>query len=165
MSINWHYFKVMNRTPRTLIPKAATGSIKDLYDFTGFKADSRQQTRAGRSWRPDELRLKSHEDLHKLWYVLLKEKNKLKSDFLMSRQLGQMFYGFAELLKVRLSMARLLTIVNERKKLRNEYRRHLEDEYIASKKAEEKAAEIARIGKLKEEGVKVPLSEEELKQK
>jgi len=31
-------------------------------------------------------------------------------------------------------MARLLTIVNERKKLRNEYRKVLEDEYIAKKK-------------------------------
>ncbi len=34
-------------------------------------------------------------------------------------------------------MARLLTVVNERKKLRNEYRKHLEDEYIAQKKSEE----------------------------
>lgn len=33
-----------------------------------------------------------------------------------------MFYGDSHLLKVRLSMARLLTVVNERKKLRNEYR-------------------------------------------
>jgi len=39
--------------------------------------------------------------------------------------------------KVRLSQQRLLTIVNERKKLRNEYRKHLEDEFIAGKKAEE----------------------------
>lgn len=39
--------------------------------------------------------------------------------------------------KVRLSQQRLLTVVNERKKLRNEYRKHLEDEYIAGKKAEE----------------------------
>ena len=39
--------------------------------------------------------------------------------------------------KVRLSQQRLLTVVNERKKLRNEYRKHLEDEYIAEKKAEE----------------------------
>jgi len=38
-----------------------------------------------------------------------------------------MFYGHSDLVKVRLTMARLLTIVNERKKLRNEYRKHLED--------------------------------------
>ena len=34
-------------------------------------------------------------------------------------------------------MARLLTVVNERKKIRNEYRAYLEDEYIAMNKKEE----------------------------
>jgi len=101
--------------------------------------------------------LKSHDDLHKLWYVLLKEKNKLKSDLLLSQQLGQQFYGFSELLKVRLSMSRLLTIVNERKKLRNEYRRHLEDEYIErQKKAEQES--------INAEGKEKILNEEEVKE-
>ncbi len=77
------------------------------------------------------MRLRDHDDLHKLWYVLLKEKNKLKSDFLMCKQMQQVFYGHNDLTKVALSMARLLTVVNERKKLRNEYRIHLENEYIA----------------------------------
>ncbi len=101
--------------------------------------------------------MKSHDDLHKLWYVLLKEKNKLKSDLLLSQQLGQQFYGFSELLKVRLSMSRLLTIVNERKKLRNEYRRHLEDEYIErQKKAEQES--------INAEGKEKVLNEEEVKE-
>jgi hypothetical protein len=39
-----------------------------------------------------------------------------------------------DLIKVRLSMARLLTVVNERKKLRSEYRKSLEDDYIEMKK-------------------------------
>lgn len=127
MSINWHYFKAMNRRPNIVYPKATTGTVNDLYSLTGFQADTRKLGQTGRPWRAEELRLKNHDDLHKLWYVLLKEKNKLKSDFLMSKQLGQMFYGHSDLLKVKLSMARLLTIVNERKKLRNEYRKHLED--------------------------------------
>lgn len=72
-----------------------------------------------------------------------------------------MFYGYSDIIKVRMSMARLLTVVNERKKLRSEYRRILEDEYIARKKAEEKAAEVDRIEKLREQGVKTELTEDE----
>ena len=113
------------------------GTQKDLNSFTDFMADERKRGKIGRSWRPEELRLKSDEDLHKLWYVLLIEKNKLKSDSLMCIQLGQFFYGNSNLIKVRLSMARLLTVVNERKKLRNEYRKYLEDQYIDKKKQEE----------------------------
>jgi hypothetical protein len=41
MSINWHYFKVINRRPLVVFPKAATGTVKDIYELTGFKADQR----------------------------------------------------------------------------------------------------------------------------
>ena len=87
--------------------------------------------------------MKSHDDLHKLWYVLLKEKNKLKSDFLMAKQLRGQYFGFNDMQKVSLSMARLLTVVNERKKLRGEYRAYLEDKYIA----EQKALELEKLDK------------------
>lgn len=72
-----------------------------------------------------------------------------------------MFYGHSDVIKIRISMSRLLTIVNERKKLRNEYRKVLEDEYINLKKKEEKVAEVERIEKLREQGIKTEFTEEE----
>ena len=101
-----------------LYAKAATAD--DMKQWSAMaQVDERAKAKNGRAWRADELRLKSHDDLHKLWYVMLKEKNKLKSDFLMTKQLGQVYFGKNDIKKIRLSMARLLTVVNERKRLRN----------------------------------------------
>ena len=37
--------------------------------FDTEKNRGEKAVRVGREWRPDELRLKSNEDLHKLWWV------------------------------------------------------------------------------------------------
>ena len=170
MSINWHYFKkgaaVVNTSKGrakelALYAKGATSD--DLNQFSAIMVDRSEEAKNGRSWRAEELRLKSHDDLHKLWYVLLKEKNKLKSDFLMSKQMQQIYFGKNDLKKVNLSMARLLTVVNERKRLRAQYRMHLEDQYIRKVKEREFTEFLAKRDKMAAEGEKnLPLTQDEV---
>ena len=173
MSINWHYFRKGAPVVTTakgkvkelgMYAKAATSD--DVRAWTGMHDDARKDAKTGRAWRAEELRLKSHDDLHKLWYVLLKEKNKLKSDFLMCKQLGQTYFGRNDLKKVRLTMARLLTVVNERKRLRAQYRMHLEDEYIRKVKEREFNEFLAHRDKMAAEGVQnLPLTDDEVARK
>jgi large subunit ribosomal protein L47 len=54
----------------------------------------------GRAWIASELRLKSHEDLHKLWYVLQKERNLLITKRQDCRRQGIPFIDKGRLIKV-----------------------------------------------------------------
>uniref|UniRef100_A0A0G4G4L1 Large ribosomal subunit protein uL29m n=1 Tax=Chromera velia CCMP2878 TaxID=1169474 RepID=A0A0G4G4L1_9ALVE len=70
--------------------------------------------RSGDAWPAALLRMKSFDDLHKLWYVLLKEKN-----FLMSERNAYWQYQVTQpnhgrLKKVKLGMKRLLTVLARR---------------------------------------------------
>lgn len=72
-------------------------------------------TRTGRAWRTSELRLKSYEDLHKLWFILLKERNILLSEKAWCKTNGRHWVnGPSNLYKVKRSMARLKGVVGER---------------------------------------------------
>eukprot|EP01135_Chromosphaera_perkinsii_P012365 Nk52_evm1s2648 gene=Nk52_evmTU1s2648 len=70
----------------------------------------------GREWEAGDLRLKSNEDLHKLWYVLLKEKNMLLTYYHEKRRLGyKMERGMPLVDPVARSMARVKFVLHERK--------------------------------------------------
>ncbi|GMI65621.1 hypothetical protein like AT1G07830 [Hibiscus trionum] len=68
----------------------------------------------GRSWKAPELRLKSWDDLHKLWYVLLKEKNMLMTQRQMLHAQNLRFPNPERIPKVRKSMCRIKQVLTER---------------------------------------------------
>ncbi|XP_060517701.1 large ribosomal subunit protein uL29m [Cylas formicarius] len=93
-----------------------TSSIKnDLMEFFDDKKNWGQtEVKSGRSWRKEELRLKSNTDLHKLWYVLLKEKNMLLTMEQESNDQVRLFPSPERIDKVEESMENLEAVVRER---------------------------------------------------
>ncbi|XP_051987089.1 39S ribosomal protein L47, mitochondrial [Xyrauchen texanus] len=88
---------------------------KGLEEFFDLQENWGETTvKSGAPWTAKQLRSKSNEDLHKLWYVLLKEKNMLLTiEQEAKRQCVQM-PSPERIKKVERSMKRLDTVVNER---------------------------------------------------
>ncbi|XP_043719043.1 39S ribosomal protein L47, mitochondrial-like [Telopea speciosissima] len=95
---------------------SARTSYNPLEEF--FEADRSQDDDKpvvyGRSWKASELRLKSWDDLNKLWYVLLKEKNMLMTQRQMLHAQNLRFPNPERLPKVRKSMCRIKHVLTER---------------------------------------------------
>ncbi|KAL7674175.1 hypothetical protein ACOME3_000455 [Neoechinorhynchus agilis] len=68
----------------------------------------------GRSWRKEEIRLKSNIDIQKLWFVLLKERNMLLTMQEEYRRQYEVFPNPERIDKVELSMENILEVVKER---------------------------------------------------
>ncbi|KAI5741715.1 hypothetical protein M8J76_016462 [Diaphorina citri] len=114
LSLCQRHIQMLRKHP---IQKAIHTSSKllDLNEFFDSpKNFGAEQVRVGRSWRKEELRVKSSSDLHKLWYVLLKEQNMLKT---MEHECKEKFIVFPNperIDKVQESMENLEDVIRER---------------------------------------------------
>ncbi|TPX48153.1 hypothetical protein SeMB42_g01771 [Synchytrium endobioticum] len=68
----------------------------------------------GRPWEASELRNKSFEDLHKLWYVCIKEQNLLASQAEEARRYRLVFPHVARMKRLRMTMSRIKLVLWER---------------------------------------------------
>lgn len=75
-----------------------------------------QSVRSGRPWTKEELRIKSNSDLHKLWFVLYKERNMLLSMEDAAKTEVDLFPSPERKEKVEESMVNLEDVVRERNK-------------------------------------------------
>ncbi|XP_064599284.1 large ribosomal subunit protein uL29m-like [Liolophura sinensis] len=87
--------------------------------FEDKKLWTESEITCGRPWKLDELRIKSNEDLHKLWYVLLKERNMLMTMEHEYKRACELFPSPERLDKVDESMKNLLSVVDERNEAYN----------------------------------------------
>ncbi|KAM6962526.1 large ribosomal subunit protein uL29m [Aplochiton taeniatus] len=96
-------------------PLHTTVNRKGLDEFFDLPENWGESTvKSGSPWTSKQLRTKSNEDLHKLWYVLLKEKNLLLTLEQESKRQRLQMPSPERLKKVERSMKRLDTVVKER---------------------------------------------------
>lgn len=76
----------------------------------------RNPTKVGRSWSKEELSIKSFDDLHRLWYVCLKEKNLLYTEKQHCRSNRQEFLSDKALKEVQNTMKNIKLVSSIRKK-------------------------------------------------
>lgn len=110
---------------------ASCSIFKGFEDFFDPK-DSAGKTavvNTGRSWTLADLRRKSFDDLHKLWFVLYKERNLLLTARLTLKRFSRSRTGADEnrYIKVKRSMAAVKHVLGERKAIGKMMRSHNKD--------------------------------------
>ncbi|XP_068630597.1 large ribosomal subunit protein uL29m [Battus philenor] len=112
----YHHVKNLSIFPSIIKRKIhVTTSNCDLMEFFDSKKNwSETNIRVGRAWRLDELRIKSNVDLHKLWYVLLKERNMLYTMEHECKEKTRLFPNPERIDKVQESMNNIETVIRER---------------------------------------------------
>ncbi|KAJ6791393.1 39S ribosomal protein L47, mitochondrial [Iris pallida] len=99
--------------PASVAAKKATNPLEEFFELDRSTEEDKPVV-YGRGWKACELRLKSWDDLHKLWYVLLKEKNLLMTQRQMLHSQNMRFPNPDRIPKVRKSMSRIKHVLTER---------------------------------------------------
>ncbi|KAI8620189.1 mitochondrial 39-S ribosomal protein L47 (MRP-L47)-domain-containing protein [Chytriomyces sp. MP71] len=98
---------------------STTGSGgKGLLDFFDSEKGwywSESDPKTGRGWTCAELRTKSFDDLHRLWWICIKEQNKLLSQRDEARMFKVIFPNGQRLQQVRITMRGIRLVVQERR--------------------------------------------------
>lgn len=88
---------------------SSSPALRDLRDFLDKEAP--ESPAYGRAWLAAELRHKSWGDLHRLWYVCVKERNMVQTQMLWNKD--KTSYG-ERYVKVKLTMNRIKQVMSER---------------------------------------------------
>lgn len=111
-------------TDARLLPAKSFSVTSGRCDLAEFFDDQKNwgenEVKHGRSWSKDELRIKSSSDLHKLWFVLLKERNMLLTMEHECNEKMELFPSPERLDKVKESMTNLEDVVRERNRAYHE---------------------------------------------
>lgn len=105
----WQYSTTYARHIQTT---SSQNSLTEFFDDP--KNYGELSVKSGRAWRIDELRLKSNSDLHKLWFVLYKERNMLYTMQEDAKKEYESFPSPERIDKVEESMGNLENVVRER---------------------------------------------------
>jgi len=103
-------------TVRNISCTAARKGIEEFFPPGVYEGENLvdENPVVGRKWSKHELRIKSNSDLHKLWYILLKERNMLKTMGQECKRLGIPVPGPTRYDKVKGSMTNIQFVINER---------------------------------------------------
>ncbi|XP_022806252.1 39S ribosomal protein L47, mitochondrial-like isoform X2 [Stylophora pistillata] len=101
---------------RGLRTSPAVFGLEEFFPPEVFKKGelAKEKVHTGRKWRAGELRGKSNEDLHKLWYVLLKERNMLMTLKHEAKRQSYPMPSPTRTHKVQKSMAAIKQVLSER---------------------------------------------------
>ncbi|CAN6166405.1 unnamed protein product [Urochloa humidicola] len=94
--------------------RKAQNPLEEFFEVERSTEEDKPPPHYGRSWKACELRLKSWDDLQKLWYVLLKEKNMLMTQRQMLHAENLRFPNPERVSKVKKSMCRIKHVLTER---------------------------------------------------